>query len=209
LRIYDQEFGRYLYPEFDVVEVPLHNALGVEYPGIVIIGASLYQTPDQPAFEVTVAHEAAHQWWYNAVGNNVLDEPWLDEALATYSSSLYYESARGKPWVDGLVENWQTRYDNLRQEGKDDLVTQSVAHFESLNNPSIYGGIVYSKGALFFKALREKIGDQAFFNALRNYYQAYQFRVATGKDLLGIFEQAAGKSLEDFYQQWLYSKNRQ
>jgi aminopeptidase N len=189
-----------------VVESPLRNALGVEYPGIMMIGASLYKAPEKPDFEVTVAHEVAHQWWYNVVGNNVFDEPWLDEALATYSSSLFYEFDRGPGYVQGLQSYWQERYDKLLRESGDDVISADLKHFESLAKPSIYGGIVYIKGALFFKALRQEIGDQAFFQALRDYYQSRYFLVGHADDLLAAFEKAAGGELDGFYQKWLYSR---
>jgi aminopeptidase N len=171
-----------------------------------MIGASLYSAPEKPDFEVTVAHEVAHQWWYNVVGNNVFDEPWLDEALASYSSSLFYEFDRGPGYVQGLQAYWRERYDKLLDESGDDVVTGDLKHFESLNMQSVYGGIVYIKGALFFKALRQEIGDKAFFQGLRDYYQSRYFSVAHAEDLLAAFENAAGGELDGFYQKWLYSR---
>lgn len=206
LEIYNEKFGLYPYKELDVVEGPMRNALGVEYPGIVMIGASLYKAPEKPEFEVTVAHEVAHQWWYSVVGNNVFDEPWLDEALATYSSSLFYEFDRGPGYAQGLQSYWQERYDKVLSESSDDLVTADLKHFESLNKPSIYAGIVYTKGALFFKALRQEIGDKAFFQALRDYYQSRYFLTGHAEDLLAAFEKTSGGELDGFYQKWLYSR---
>ena len=206
LQVYNQQFGVYPYKELDVVEGPMRNALGVEYPGIVMIGASLYTAPEKPDFEVTVAHEVAHQWWYNVVGNDVFEEPWLDEALATYSSGLFYEFDRAPGYVQGLQSYWQTRYDKLLDDSGDDVVTGNLKYFEGLNKPSVYGGVVYIKGALFFKALRQEIGDKAFFQALRDYYQSRFFLIGHADDLLGAFENAAGRELDGFYQKWLYSK---
>jgi hypothetical protein len=204
LKIYNQHIGAYPFREFDIVEAPLRYAAGVEYPGIVIIGDFLYDQPDQANFVVAVAHEVAHQWWYNVVGNDVFAEPWLDEALTSYTSSLSYEfGPGGAPAVEGLDSYWEDRYQKVIQAGKDDAVNQSLAHFESLNDPTVYSYVVYSKGALFFHALRQEIGDLAFFTALRNYYQEYQFRIASGSDLLKIFELAAGRPLGDFYRKWL------
>jgi Peptidase family M1 domain len=204
LKIYNQHFGAYPFREFDIAEAPMRYAAGVEYPGIVIIGDFLYDQPNQPNFEVAVAHEVAHQWWYNVVGNDVFAEPWLDEALTTYTSSMYYEFGPAGESADrGLISYWEDRYQKVIQAGKDDAVNQSLAHFESLNDPTVYSYVVYSKGALFFEALRQKIGDQAYFTALRNYFQEYQFRIASGDDLLKIFEQAAGQPLGDFYRNWL------
>jgi aminopeptidase N len=54
------------------------------------------------------------------------------------------------------------------------------------------------------KALREEIGDQAFFGALTEYYRQYKYDVADAATLLEIFEHQSGRSLDDFYQEWLY-----
>jgi hypothetical protein len=204
LKIYNQHFGAYPFGEFDIAEAPMRYAAGVEYPGIVIIGDFLYDQPNQANFVVAVAHEVAHQWWYNVVGNDVFAEPWLDEALTSFTSSMYCEfGPGGTSATAGLISYWEDRYQKVVQAGKDDAINQSLAHFESLNDPTVYSYVVYSKGALFFQALRQEIGDQAYFSALRNYYQDYQFRIASGSDLLKLFEQAAGRPLGDFYRKWL------
>ena len=112
------------------------------------------------------------------VGNDVFDSPWLDEGLTTYSSSLYYEFDQSPEFTSGLIGYWQQRYERLRTEGKDDQITASLEHFESLGNPSVYGTVVYTKAALFFRALRQEIGDEAFFAALQRYYQANKYGIA-------------------------------
>ncbi len=205
LQSYNQRFGQYPYNELDVVQAPMQNAGGVEYPGIFLVADDLYENPDQPNFQIATAHETAHQWWYNLVGNDVFEDPWLDEGLTTYSSSLYYEDQKSPEWLTGLVGYWEDRVAGLKEDGQDDRVTESLAHFENLNDPSVYGGVVYSKGGLFFYALRQEIGDQAFFQALQNYFQKYQYRIARPADLLAEFEAAAGRELDEFYQEWLYS----
>jgi aminopeptidase N len=206
LEVFNTRFGPYPYRELDVIAAPMRGALGVEFPGIILIGLHLYDEPERPEFAVTIAHEVAHQWWYSTVGNDVFDEPWLDEALTTYSSGLYYEEKLGSTYQAGLESYWQDRYDRLLEQGLDDLVTESLSHFEHQAGPAAYGGVVYVKGALFFKALRDEIGDPAFFQALQNYYQTHLFGIARTPDLLDAFETAAGRDLSGFYQSWLYSK---
>jgi hypothetical protein len=205
LEIYNQYFGLYPYKELDVVEAPMENALGVEYPGVFLVASSLYDDPAQNSFMIATAHETAHQWWYGVVGNDVFDAPWLDEALATFSSSLYYEEALGEGAYQGYLSYLQERLDKLRQDGMDDQVTRSLSYFESLDEPRVYGSVVYTKGALFLVALREEIGDQAFFEALRSYYQDYKYQLADTPDLLDVFEKSSGRQLDDFYHEWLYS----
>ncbi len=205
LRTFNEKFGRYPYTELDVIQSPMRNAGGVEYPGIFLIEADRYQDPTNSVFIITVAHEAAHQWWYNLVGNDVFDEPWLDEALATYSSGVYYEAAFGQEYYDGLVRYWQDRYDSLVELGQDAPVTRPVPFWEDPAYADNYGGIVYTKGALFLHKLRQEIGDRAFFLALQTYFQNYRYKIAAGTDLLNLFEQTSGKSLGAFFENWLYS----
>ncbi len=205
LKVYNQKFGPYPFTELDVVDAPMRNALGVEYPGVILVASSLYEEPERTDFTLATAHEVAHQWWYSVVGNDVFDEPWLDEGLTTYSSSLYFEFAQSPAAAQGLLDFWQQRYERQRQEIGDEQVTASLGYFESLDNPRFYSGVVYIKAALFFDALRHKIGDQAFFAALQAYYQGRKYEIATAQDLLNAFETASRTPLDDFYQQWLYS----
>ena len=59
-----------------------------------------------------ITHEVAHQWWYNVVGNNVIDDPWLDEALATYSYVIYLEEAEGMQAGRGAIDYFEKEYRN-------------------------------------------------------------------------------------------------
>ena len=205
LAVFNQRFGAYPYTELDLVEAPMRNALGVEYPGIMLVVTSLYDDPSQPSFAVTTAHEVAHQWWYSVVGNDVIDEPWLDEALATYSSGLYMQDVIGQQAYEGITAYWDDRYAAVVADGLDDLVTEDLRYFESSTEHKPYGTIVYSKGALALKAIREEIGDQAFFEALQHYFQANKYLIAGSDDLLESFEASAGVPLESLYEQWLYT----
>lgn len=208
LETYNDRIGAYPFSEYDVVEVPLNHASGVEYPGLVLIGSALYDAPEKPDFAVTIAHETAHQWWYSLVGSDPFQHPWLDEALTSYTSSLYYEFSQSLSANRGLINYWQERYGQSTAKGEDDRITESLTHFQNRGDPRFYSTIVYVKGALFFNALRQHIGDAAFFTALQNYFQAHQYQIADPQDLLITFEEAAGRSLADFYQRWLYSTTR-
>ena len=122
--IFGKRFGPYPYSEFDVAATPM-LALGIEYPGAVGISQRIYEPDYKPGsgpasavVEGTVAHELAHQWFYNLVGNDQVDQPWLDEALAQYSVWLYfvdrYGPAAGEPWK----ANWGARWDRTDREKK-------------------------------------------------------------------------------------------
>jgi hypothetical protein len=205
LRVYTERFGPYPYSELDVVQAPMNHASGVEYPGIFLVKSGLYDDPQGLNFLFTVVHEVAHQWWYATVGNDVIEEPWLDEAMATYSSGLYLEVTGGKEFYQGVVFEWQNTYANLVSAGRDQPVTDSLADFVDSDGGGEYGSVVYIKGALALHELRQTIGDQVFFQALQDYYRQHYFVVGTKGALLAAFEQFTSQELDGFYQQWLFS----
>ena len=199
LETFNKKFGKYPYTEMDLVELPVDRSIGIEFPGIMLIGTPVFGNG------IFTSHEIAHQWWYNLVGNDVLDEPWLDEALTSYSSIIYFEYNAPEPEHQGVLDYFESEYKNNLEAGKDDMVTGSLDYFEEPGG-SHYYQIVYVKGALFFDALRETVGDEIFFNALQDYFGQYKYGIASSEDLLDLFEEISGVQLDDLYQEWLYGK---
>jgi aminopeptidase N len=198
--VFDERFGPYPYAELDVVALPLQNASGVEFPGLIVIGASLYSGDESGrSLPVTVAHEVAHQWWYAMVGNDVLNSPWQDEGLTTYSSTLYFEE-NDPPFYEGLLGFYRDRFSDFENEQGDEPIAQPVGAFRGRGGA--YGVIVYVKGALFFDALRDQIGDDAFFGALQAYFDENQYRLVGPEALLNAFEDSCGCDLEVYYEEW-------
>jgi len=197
LRIFGQRFGLYPYTELDVVAT-YTSAGGIEYPGLIVIAERLYDGSDRT--EWVVAHEVAHQWWYNLVGNDQVDEPWLDEALTQYSTSLYYEDRYGETVAQRArqVGFWD-RWEQARRAGRDRAVAGPVASFDVED----YGPIVYGKGPLFFHHLRQQVGDLTFDDILCAYFQEHRYRIATAESFLAVAEKVSGRDLDALYQQWI------
>lgn len=191
-------FGPYPYRELDLAEAEI-EAAGIEYPGLILIAQGLYARED-PFLEFVVAHEVAHQWWYNLVGNDQVEEPWLDEALANYSTVLYFERVHGPEAAAALLEAFRQRYEDLVQQGRDAPIAQPATAF----SPADYGPIVYQKGALFLDALRSRLGNQAFLALLRQYQAQYRYRIAHGRDFRRLAESLAGQDLGPLFSRWLY-----
>ncbi len=200
LRIYQKRFGVYPYREFKVIETPT-TAGGIEYPGVAIIARGLYRTPRQrDFFEFATAHEVAHQWWYGMVGNDQVNEPWVDESLTQYSTLIYYEDLRGASVAQSILKDqFQNLYNRAKNSGHDAAVNQPVSAF----NESDYSTIVYQKGPLFFDALRKKMGDALFFQFLRTYLERYRYKIATGAEVLKTAEGVYGSTLREEYQRWI------
>ena len=199
--VFEERFGPYPYAELEVAAIPMRNAAGVEYPGLALIGAELYTSDRGRSFlPVAVAHEVAHQWWYGVVGNDVIRAPWQDEALTTYSSLLYFEAERPATFAR-LIKAYEREVEKFEEEA--DISTAIAQPLRAFKGRSeAYGIVVYLKGALFFHELRQRLGDDLFFQALRAYYARYQYRIAPAEALLDIFEEACGCSLDEVYREW-------
>jgi hypothetical protein len=203
VRVYARRFGAYPFAELDVIETAT-RAGGIEYPGLVVIAESLYtQASEGSYFDFVVAHEVAHQWWYSLVGDDQVNHPWLDEALAQYSTILYYEDTAGKPVADRVLKDiFETPYANLVRDRRDQKVDQPVAAFTE----SDYSAVVYRKGPLFFKALREAIGDDRFNAFLKMYFNQNRYGIATPERLLAAAESVADKAtVRSVYAKWIES----
>jgi aminopeptidase N len=203
LRLFNEQFGPYPYAEFDVVATPT-NAGGIEYPGIIVVAQGLYNQPNG-FFKWATAHEVAHQWWYGLVGNDQVDEPWLDESLTNYSTYLYYEETEGRGRAETIKQQAFDRpYQVAQEEGWDRAVAGPVESFSERE----YGAIVYGKGPLFFDAVRERVGDEDFVAALRAYLDANRYGIAYPEDLIQVFEETSDEQIDDLYEFWILGESQ-
>lgn len=199
LNTYQTAFGLYPYRELDVVETPT-SAGGIEYPGMVVIAARLYSDPQRRLnFEGATAHEVAHQYWYNVVGDDQLNTPWLDESLAQYSTGLYYGSQYGEAGARAYqAQDFQGRWDRVNNEPKP--IGLPVAAYSE----GEYSGIVYGRGPLFLLALENQIGKDKMAALLRRYYREYAWRIATPAAFQELAEEVSDQDLDSLFNAWVY-----
>jgi len=198
LRVFNERFGPYPYAEFEVVATPT-TAGGVEYPGIVVVSQNLYGQSGG-FFQHATAHEVAHQWWYGLVGNDQVDEPWLDEALTNYSTILYWEDIEGSDTANRIVEDFfRGPYERAKENGQDRAVAGPVSDFSE----GEYGVFVYGKGPLFFEALRQDVGDDLFLKIMKSYYTEYKYKIARPDDLLTVIEHVSERDIRPLFETWI------
>jgi hypothetical protein len=193
LALLNELVGPYPYPELDLVDAP--GAFGgIEYPGLVFLGT----IGSNWVIEPTV-HEVAHQWFYGLIGNNQITQPWLDEAVATYTEALYYEEAQGSGRGTSFLSDLRSI---VRGRPDSDLpIGLAVGDYE---DEFTYATIVYLKGALFFDALRGELGDSGFTAFLQTYYETYRYDVADANGFQEIAEATCGCDLNRLFDLWVY-----
>jgi hypothetical protein len=203
LAVFDGRLGSYPYTEFDVAGTPM-RALGIEYPGMTTISLAMYDPDAEVAgfpapivLESTVAHEVAHQWFYNVVGNDQLDEPWLDEAIAQYLTGLYYRDTYGDQAEEEYRLSWTSRWD--RVDRRETPIGRSTAQYSS----DEYSPIIYGRGPLFLAALEDLMGRDAFLGFMRDYFESFSWDIATGEGFRSLAEQRCACDLTDMFATWV------
>lgn len=196
IRAFNKRFGRYPLSELDIIQIDARTFLGVEYPGLIMIDADIYNRP--ATLKRTIAHEVAHQWWYSQIGNDVQTEAWIDEALASYAQIIYQEETAGPEAATRELDGFRQRYLDVLNHHQDAPIAQPTSAFGA-----VYVPLVYGKAVLFFQAIRQTIGDAAFDQFLHSYYAAHRYGIVTGTDVLTSAEGACACDLHGLYRDWI------
>ena len=202
--IYSQHYAPYPYTELDIVSTPT-LALGIEYPGMIAIADRIYDVsgeyrgaPTSQYLESTVAHEVGHQWFYGLVGDDQLDDPWLDEALAQFATLQYFTDLYGKEGADGFRASLEGRW--ARVGNAKIPIGLPVAGYQ----PGEYGAIVYGRGPLFFVALRDEMGAPVFDEFIRDYSETLSWGIATPQIMQAFAEKHCACELDAVFAEWVY-----
>ena len=199
LRIYSDLFGPYGYSDLRVAAAPL-GVRGMEYPQAFLLGVQLYDAY-RAELEIRAVHEVAHQWWYQLVHNDPVNTPWMDEGISEYASKLYYEAIRGRSYAESLqARRWQAVIDLLAARGEDAPLNQPVAVYA---DGAQYESVVYGKGALFYDAIRQALGERQFEAFLKSYLKNYRFRIVAPEDLLAELRAYDPQVADSLYQKWI------
>ncbi len=148
-----------------------------------------------------ISHELAHQWFGNYITLGSWKDIWLNEGFATYAAGLSYENL-----LDGF---WWPRWKRLNHDKIISNPGGSVYVPDTTQVGRIFDSrLSYSKGAYLLHMLRWIMGDEPFFSAIRNYLNDPQciFGFASTEKVKRHFENTAGFSLDQFFEQWYYGE---
>jgi hypothetical protein len=172
-------FGPYAYQSLSVVQADFLD--GMEYTGMFYLSKGFYDnyrgTPDSYLTAIA-AHETAHQWWFSMVGSDQALEPWLDEAMCTYSERLYFESIH----PEALDWWWTYRVQYYQPRG---YINGGIYDYRGY---LAYRDAVYLNGAVFLEELRQAVGDEAFFAFLKGYAAEKNSGMAIAQDFFSILK---------------------
>jgi aminopeptidase N len=188
-------WGDYPYEKYAMAAVPFFSGA---MENTTATSISDWHISGDRETEDTVAHELAHHWWGDLVTPSSWDDLWLNEGFATYAEVEFARAFKGEDAaLDYLLWN-RTSYLKSDPKAKASVVDSKVAPDEK------FSPTVYEKGSWVVHMLRNLVGEKSFSEALSLYLKTHAFKNASTADLQKAFETVSGKSLQVFFDQWVY-----
>lgn len=188
LAFFEDLFGPYPFDRYGIALADSVPGLAMETQGLSLFSASDLDGTVGFIQHLLLAHELAHQWFGNAVSPARWDDIWLNEGFATYAQWLWLEEAG---------------FDTLENVATVTLDTWAADGGPVSRPEELFGTVSYEGGALVLHALRRTIGDDAFFEGVREWVVRHGDSAATTADLLALMEEVGGVDLDEFRRDWI------
>ncbi len=149
-----------------------------------------------PSWFLTSAHELAHQWFGDMITCRNWHHAWLNEGFAVYSEALWIEHINGYQAYLNYIHT-------------DEYFNGGTLYLQNDQDTfNIFQPIIYKKGAYTLHMLRGVVGDDVFFEALKNYATnpGLMYGDAVTEDMQQVFEETSGTDLDFFFEEWVYDE---
>jgi aminopeptidase N len=163
------------------------------------------ETQTRPVFDhaptlALLVHEIAHQWFGNSVSPRSWPNIWLNEGFATYAEWLWTERHGGP----SARQAFNALY--ASPASRTELWEPPPARPDSARN--LFADSIYLRGAMALHALRERVGDRAFFRVLRRWARTHRYSTAGTGQFIALAERVSGRRLDRLFQRWLYEPGK-
>jgi aminopeptidase N len=157
--------------------------------------------------ESLIAHEIVHQWFGNSATEKDWPHAWLSEGFATYLTHVYLGSRYGLEKMNqGLIAD-RERVIRYWQQNHLPIVNYDLVTYPQVSGPLLSTN-TYQKAGWVLHMLRNELGDDVFWQAIRKYYTDYRDSIAGTSDFQKVVEEVSGKDLQPFFNQWLYGEGQ-
>ncbi|MET9295716.1 M1 family metallopeptidase [Streptomyces sp. NPDC003077] len=149
--------------------------------------------------ETTIVHELAHQWFGDSVSVKDWRHIWLNEGFASYSQWLWDEHKGRRSAHDSFIAAYNAR------------PADSPFWKVKIGDPqrdTMFAQGVYTRGAMTLQVLRERIGDDDFFELLPLWTKLHRYGNATTDAFIRLAEKVSGEDLDDLFQTWLFTDTK-
>jgi hypothetical protein len=209
---YQKRFGDYPFEKFTIVHrfwpqggghSPASFIVLNERPRVV--GQRRFQPKGSPVNlsrwkEYFIAHEVAHQWWGQGLSWGSYHDQWLSEGLAQFASVIYLREKYGEGAYSQIMKKFSS-WTRKKSEWGAIMLGSRISY----NDFEAYQAIVYNKAAVVLNMLKDILGEDVFFHALREFFDRYKYTAPRSKEFFSTFEEISGEDLSVFFDGWFES----
>lgn len=198
LEFYTKQYGSPVFgTRLVVAQVDDESVDTYSGPGIIFLASKMFDSA-RPMPEEKLQREVAYQWWGQTVGLKSFDDAWISQGLAEWSAFAFRESILSGGALDGAQREQQERALTFEQ-------TASIARAPSAldDQSAAYQSIVFHKGAMVFRMLRETIGKEKFDRLLTSFLEAFRGKNASIDDFEKLSSRIASDNMRYFFAQWV------
>ena len=198
LEFYTKQYGKPLFGNRLVVAQVDDDTLDTySGTGMIFLAGRMFDST-RPVPEEKLQREVAYQWWGQTVGLKSFDDAWISQGLAEWSAFAFRESTLTGGALDAAQREQQERALTFEQ-------TASIARAPGAldDQSAAYQSIVFHKGSMVFRMLRETIGTEKFDQLLRNFLETYRGKSASIDDFEKLTTQVNGSNMRYFFAQWV------
>ncbi len=198
LEFYSKQYGAPLFGNRLVVAQVDDESLDTySGSGIIFLASRLFDSA-RSVPEEKLQREVAYQWWGQTVGLKSFDDAWISQGLAEWSAFAYRESNLTGGALELAQREQQERALTFEQ-------TASIARAPGAldDQSAAYQSIVFHKGAMVFRMLRETIGKEKFDRLLHAFLQQYRGKNASIDEFEKLASQVAQANTRYFFAQWV------
>jgi aminopeptidase N len=193
VRFYESIYGPYPF-----------NAVGSVVDDAKVVGYSL-ETQTKPMYdrmpdEATLAHELSHMWYGDSVTLTEWPDIWLHEGFATWSEWIWSEHSGNK--------TAQKFFDNLYNTPAQDTAFWTPPPAVPGSPAFMFNGTIYNRGGMTLQALRQKVGEFAFFTIMRTWATQNRYGNVSTPQFIALAEQISQQQLDNFFDVWVYQPEK-
>ncbi|MFL2603530.1 MAG: M1 family metallopeptidase, partial [Flavobacteriaceae bacterium] len=199
LEFYSDNIGPYSYEKLANIQSNSVSG-GMEAASAILYSANSVKGDRNNRWRNVVIHEIAHQWFGNSVTEYDWDDVWLSEGFATYFTLLFIEHQYGyDEFMKGLKLS-KDKVDSFHKKNPN----YTIIHDNLKNMNDVTSSQTYQKGSWVLHMLRGILGDEFFWQGIKNYYSKFKDLNATTEQFRIVMEEVSDVDLSVFFKQWLY-----
>jgi aminopeptidase N len=199
LQFYTQKYGKPAFgTRLSIVQIDDASLDAYAAPGIEFLSPRFFTPGRQASLDERVLREIAYQWWGLTVGLKSFDDAWLSQGLAEWSSFAFRETKLTGGQLDTAQRDMLERALMFEQSA-------SVARAPSTldDQSAAYQAVVFYKGAMVFRMLRETIRPAKFDQLLSRFLGEFRGRNASIDDFEKLATAVNGENMRYFFARWV------